>query len=141
MTTDAAGQREPDGRPLYAYKWHDASYERLKTTVRTQFPEALRGTATHRFAAMFCVYAAETFRRRHAGGPWTWETVFAEIGYATPAEQLLYVWVAKGGVPVVLEQKTTIRCNHLLFHGRTTMPGQKRREGVPSQCMNTILKS
>jgi hypothetical protein len=96
MTTDAAQQREPDGRPLYAYKWHDAYYERLKTAMRTQLPEALRGRATHRFAAMFCVYAAETFRRRHAGGPWTWETVFAEIGYATPAEQLLYVWVATG---------------------------------------------
>ena len=64
MTTDAAQQREPDGRPLYAYKWHDASYERLKTAVRTQLPEALRSRATHRFAAMFCVYAAETFRWR-----------------------------------------------------------------------------
>jgi hypothetical protein len=45
---------------------------------------------------MFCVYAAETFRRQHTGGPWTWETVFDEIGHATPAEQSLYAWVKKG---------------------------------------------
>ena len=45
---------------------------------------------------MFCVYAAETFRRRHAGGPWKWETVFAEIEHATPDYQSIYAWVEKG---------------------------------------------
>src|SRR5437660_9245057 len=89
-------QRQPDGKPLYAYKWHDEYYERLKTAVRAQMPRALRGRADRRFAAMFCVYAAETFRRRHEGGPWTWETVFAEIGQAVPDYQTIYAWVDKG---------------------------------------------
>lgn len=92
----ATTQSRPDGRPLYAYKWHDAHYERLKTEVCAQMPGALCGKEAQRFPAMFCVYAAETFRRRHAGGPWTWETVFAEIGYAIPEYQTIYQWVAKG---------------------------------------------
>jgi hypothetical protein len=96
MASIVTQQRQPDGRPLYAYKWHDEDYERLKATVREQMRGALRGREDRRFAAMFCVYAAETFRRRHAGGPWTWEIVFAEIGQATPVEQSLYAWVEKG---------------------------------------------
>ena len=87
METKATRPMPPDGRPLYAYKWRDAYYERLKTEVRAQLPRALRGREDRCFAAMFCVYAAETFRRRHAGGPWAWETVFAEIGQATPEYQ------------------------------------------------------
>jgi hypothetical protein len=96
MASGVTQQKEPDGRPLYAYKWRDEYYERLKATVREQMPGALRGKADRRFAAMFCVYAAETFRRRHAGGPWTWETVFDEIGHATPNYQAIYAWVEKG---------------------------------------------
>lgn len=96
MTTTAPQQREPDGRPLYAYKWHDGYYERLKAAVRQQLPIALRNKEDHRFAAMFCVYAAETFRRRHEGGPWAWETVFTEIGHATPSYPSIYLWVEKG---------------------------------------------
>ena len=96
MTTTAPQRREPDGSPLYAYKWPDRDYERLKAAVREQMPGALRGREDSRFAAMFCVYAAETFRRRHTGGPWTWETVFAEIGHVTPAEQSIHTWVEKG---------------------------------------------
>ncbi len=95
MASVETQQREPDGRPLYAYKWHDKYYERLKAKVRAQMPGALRGRADRRFAAMFCVYAAETFRRRHAGGPWAWDTVFDEIG-PTPDYQAIWAWVEKG---------------------------------------------
>jgi hypothetical protein len=64
--------------------------------MHEQLPRALRGQEDHCFAAMFCVYAAETFRRRHAGGPWKWETVFAEIEHVTPEYQSIYAWVEKG---------------------------------------------
>jgi hypothetical protein len=96
MTTTPPQQSRPDGRPLYAYKWDDRYYELLKTAMREQMPSVLRGREDSSFAAMFCVYAAETFRRRHAGGPWAWEAVFAEIGYATPEYQSVYTWVATG---------------------------------------------
>jgi hypothetical protein len=59
-------------------------------------PGVLRGAENHRFAAMFCEYAAETFRRRHEGGPWKWETVFAEIGHATPDHPRICKWVSEG---------------------------------------------
>ena len=93
--------QNPDGRPLYAYKCKDSEYRQLKDKTRAQMPAALRGGLSreeeHRFAAMFCVYAAETFRRRHEGGPWKWETVFAEIGYTPPDNyQQLYDWVEIG---------------------------------------------
>ena len=96
MTTTAPQQKTPDGRPLYAYKWDDRYYEFLKTEVRDQMPSVLRGRENHRFASMFCVFAAETFRRRHEGGLWQWETVFAEIGYAIPEYQSIYAWVETG---------------------------------------------
>jgi len=95
MASGVTQQRERDGRPLYAYKVRDSEYERLKAEVREQMPRALRGRAGRRFAAMFCMYAAETFRRRHAGGPWAWETVFDEIG-PTPNYQTIYLWVKQG---------------------------------------------
>jgi hypothetical protein len=96
MASVGTQQREHDGSPLYAYKLCDSEYERLKVAVREQMPGALRGREDHRFAAMFCVYAADTFRRRHTGGPWTWETVFDELGHATPKYQTIYIWVEKG---------------------------------------------
>ena len=64
MASVVTQQRERDGRPLYAYKLRDSEYEQLKVVVREQMPGALRGRADRRFAAMFCVYAAETFRLR-----------------------------------------------------------------------------
>lgn len=96
MATAEKQDRQLDGRPLYAYKWCESEYERLKDKVRNQMPQVLRGREAPGFAAMFCTYAAETFRRRHAGGPWTWETVFAEIAHPTPDYPSLYVWVEKG---------------------------------------------
>ena len=88
---------QPDGRPLYAYRWNDGYYERLKTEIRDQMPDALAGQEDNCFASMFCVYAAETFRRRHESGPWAWQTVFAEVGQDTPGNlQLVYGWVERG---------------------------------------------
>jgi hypothetical protein len=96
MTTKATRQRTIDGKPLYAYKWLDREYNQIKEQVRAQIPNALRGMEEYSFSSMFCIYAAETFRRRHESGPWMWETIFSEIGYPTPDYQLIYIWVARG---------------------------------------------
>jgi len=90
MASVATWQREPDGRPLYAYKCRDEEYERLKEMVCEQMAAEWSGRRQLHFAATFCFYAAETFRRRHEGGPWAWETVFAEIGHTTPAYPRIY---------------------------------------------------
>ena len=99
MTT----RRPPDDEkpPLYTYKCKDAEYEQIKDKVRTQMSAALSGRLgpeeERRFAAWFCVYGAETFRRRHEGGPWAWETIFSEIGHALPdSYQSIYKWVETG---------------------------------------------
>jgi hypothetical protein len=96
MTTKATRQRTIDGRPLYAYKWLDREYNRIKEQVGAEMPKALRSMESYHFSSMFCIYAAETFRRRHESGPWAWDTIFGEIGYATPDYQLIYTWVDKG---------------------------------------------
>ena len=90
---------QPDGRPLYAYKCSDSDYEQLRDKTRSQMPYAVRGRLGEgeesRFAATFCFYAAAAFHRRHEGGPWAWETVFAEIGHAPPMTRI-YEWVKTG---------------------------------------------
>lgn len=98
--TAVTRQRKPDGRPLYAYKCKDGEYEQIKDKTREQMHAALTdrlGSEVYRFAVMFCVYAAETFRRRHESGSWTWKTVFDGIEYPTPDNyQPIYDWVERG---------------------------------------------
>ena len=54
------------------------------------------GKLTTRFAPIFCLYAAETFRREHIEGPWAWETIFRPLGLETPPQQQIAEWVEKG---------------------------------------------
>ncbi len=89
-------QTVPDGRPLYAYKMRDATY----TNLRDHFHQILlwdsNGELASRFPPIFCLYAAETFRREHAEGSWTWETVFRPLGVDAPSHQQIADWVEKG---------------------------------------------
>jgi len=89
-------QTAPDGRPLYAYKMSDAQY----ADFRTHFHQLLlwdpQGKLAKRFAPIFCFYAAETFRREHADGVWTWETVFRPLGKEAPPQVQIGEWVEKG---------------------------------------------
>lgn len=47
-------------------------------------------------APMFCLYAAETFRREHAEGPWAWETVFNPLHIPSASQQKIAKWVETG---------------------------------------------
>ncbi len=96
MATTEIWHREPDGRALYAYKCRDEEYEQLKEMVVEQIHEELSGRGRFHFAAKFCLYAAETFRRRHEGGPWAWETIFSDIADTTPDYPRVYEWVLQG---------------------------------------------
>ena len=96
IATTEIWHREPDGRALYAYKCRDEEYEQLKEMVVEQIHEELSGRGRFHFAAKFCLYAAETFRRRHEGGPWTWETIFSDIADTTPDYPRVYEWVLQG---------------------------------------------
>ncbi len=85
----------PDGRPLYAYKLRDKDYQDLKSLVRQEFTTGPQEDIFS-FAPLFCLFAAETWRRCHVGGPWAWETVFQEIGQDVPVHSWIARMVEKG---------------------------------------------
>ncbi|MEI2782613.1 MAG: STY4851/ECs_5259 family protein [Candidatus Competibacter sp.] len=89
-------QTVPDSRPLYAYKMRDATYANLRDHFHQILLWDSNGELASRFPPIFCLYAAETFRREHAEGSWTWETVFRPLGVDAPSHQQIADWVEKG---------------------------------------------
>lgn len=86
----------PDGRPLYAYKMSDAQYPDFRGHFHQLLLWDRQGKLAKRFAPIFCLYAAETFRREHTDGVWTWETVFRPLGKEAPPQVQIGDWVEKG---------------------------------------------
>ncbi|KJR98716.1 MAG: hypothetical protein VR65_19575 [Desulfobulbaceae bacterium BRH_c16a] len=86
---------KPDGRPLYAYKCGCADYETLKSIVLSALNTSLWNWPAPS-EARFCLFAAETWRRCHSGGPWKWETVFRELEYYVPEHSWLSKTVENG---------------------------------------------
>ncbi len=84
---------QPDGRPLYAYRTSPDAYRSLLDGLRSALAARRDGGE---FPAAFCLYAAETFRREHSGGPWAWQTIFQPLGVPRPAHPQLATWVALG---------------------------------------------
>lgn len=84
---------EPDERPLYAYKCSDKNYEELRGLIGEAIDPASkqRYNQPPSFPAVFCLFAAETWRRHHVGGVWTWDTVFEAVSQTAP-HPLTRVW-------------------------------------------------
>lgn len=89
-------QTTPDGRPLYAYKMSDATYTSLRTLFHQIILLDQDGKLATRFDPIFCLFAAETFRREHTEGSWTWETIFRPLNMDTPSQQRITEWAEKG---------------------------------------------
>ena len=89
-------QTTPDGRPLYAYKMGDATYASLRTLFHQMILLDQDGRLATRFDPIFCLYAAETFRREHTEGPWAWETIFKPLNIDTPSQQRITEWAEQG---------------------------------------------
>jgi hypothetical protein len=89
-------QTLPDGRPLYAYKCGDKKYAELTEQTKELVALDLKGKSAPRVGPIFCLYAAETFCREHAEGPWAWETVFKPLEITPPAQPQIAEWVRKG---------------------------------------------
>ena len=90
------GRIAPDGRPLYAYKCKEKDYKGMQMLVQRMILDAVRGNIHHFFSPLFCIYAAESWRRKHEGGPWKWETVFSDICYSDPSHSNIRKWAKKG---------------------------------------------
>lgn len=82
--------------PLYAYCCTENFYQTLLDALRQHVGQAVRGRVPDGFAACFCLYAAETFRRDHVEGPWAWRTVFDPLGVAVPQNPTIGHWVDVG---------------------------------------------
>ena len=89
-------QALPDGRPLYAYKCRDKEYATLQDLTWESIHLELDGKPAPRLKKVFCLYAAESFRREHAEGVWTWETVFRPLDLAPPDQSRIGEWVKAG---------------------------------------------
>jgi len=92
------GISAPDGRPLFGYHLTDDELPTLEKLVREMLGELERTDRNNfrRFQPLLCLYAAETFRREHVEGPWTWTTVFDPLGVAQPNPQTLRLWIEAG---------------------------------------------
>lgn len=71
--------RTPDGRELYRYRIPDERYARLREFLRRELRGGL-ARADREVCALFCVFAAEWWRREHVRGPWTWDGIKEAVG-------------------------------------------------------------
>ena len=80
---ESRGLRDPDGRPLYAYRCTPAEFDALGDVLR----EAGTAISDHHFRA-FVLYAAQWWQRQYDGGRWAWEPLLHTIGWPTHYTEL-----------------------------------------------------
>ena len=68
-----------DGRHLYAYRVNSVELKNLKTALISRIELAAKLRTAEEKAA-FCLFGAECFRRHYAGGPYSWDVIFDELG-------------------------------------------------------------
>nr|WP_246452695.1 STY4851/ECs_5259 family protein [Sinorhizobium mexicanum] len=72
------GLAEPDGRPLYAYRFARSEYDSIATMLWRYGPSAINDSSG---AALVISYIAEWFRRERSGGHWDWIRPLRSIGF------------------------------------------------------------
>jgi hypothetical protein len=88
-----AGLSRRDGHPLYAYRMDDLTLEALEQALRYTLA---RGEVLDGFAcAGLCMFAAEHFCQTHESGAWSWQDVFAAVGFDR-GRQEWYRSIARG---------------------------------------------
>jgi len=85
-------------RPLYSYRCEDVEFERLGDLLRTQTraPVGYYDRISRSDAALFCLYAAEWWRRMHEGGAWSWSGILDGVGWSETPWARLYEVVEEG---------------------------------------------
>ncbi len=89
----ARGMSAPDERPLCAYRTTGEEFLVLGELLQQR---AANGGSPAGFDALFCLYAAEWWRRHHEGGPWKWEGALEGVGLDLSNPQSIYRSVENG---------------------------------------------
>lgn len=73
------GLSEPDGRPLHAYRVTEPEYDELRALLYETWKDVQRRP---RWAAAFCLFIAECYRREYdaSGNGWSWMTFERRLG-------------------------------------------------------------
>ena len=58
---------KPDGRSIYAYRCTDKMYEEIKSGIKANLRLVLNNRPVAGFDALFCIFAAETWKRHYSG--------------------------------------------------------------------------
>lgn len=72
------GLSQPDGRPLYAYRFARTDYEIIGDILRRSEPSAIQD---RHGAALVVAHIAEWFRRERGGGHWDWIRPLHSLGF------------------------------------------------------------
>lgn len=90
LTLPRTGE-QPDGRPLYAYRFDRDDFELMRDVLKAVGVSALAGLHG---GALFVAFAAEWFRRDRTGGHWDWKRPLGEIdltyGQGEPLADVFY---------------------------------------------------
>ena len=81
-----------DGRPLYEYRCSYSEFREIKTIL---FEDHIRVLDRVR-AGLFCLYAAEWWRRNHKSGPWKWYGILEDIRWESISYPRLYKTILNG---------------------------------------------
>ena len=82
----------PDARPLYSYRCSDDEFEEMGDILRSRAKQPIGRVG----AALFCLYAAEWWRRNHRGGSWKWAGILDDTGRTSISFPQLYKIVENG---------------------------------------------
>lgn len=76
------GLAEPDGRPLHGYRVTQAEYEQMRVCLNANRRDAVTTGRKVAWAATFCLFVAECYRREYDARAvgWTWTTFEQRIG-------------------------------------------------------------
>ena len=79
---DQCDLRFSDERPLYAYRCSTTLFEQMAESLKPAFTFLSgRQYLDDAWSAMFCLYAAEWWRRNHESGTWSWSGIDDSLGW------------------------------------------------------------
>ncbi|SDK62587.1 STY4851/ECs_5259 family protein [Microbulbifer yueqingensis] len=82
VTRQVEGSKIPDGRPLFGYHVSSGEYAELEEVLKSGAADRDNPTRRSYWAACYCLYIAESFRRNYdaSEGGWSWKGFDSALG-------------------------------------------------------------